>query len=441
MGFEALLVGCECVCFGMPFYAGWGLTDDRVNCERREVRSIEQVFAAAYIEYTKYYNPYTQKDSDIIDTIKTIVKYRDFERKSDRNVYLFGFSRWKHMFMKPFLTEFKKENIYFINPIFTSQKSLAIRKGMKGEDLIYIWGKKDISGLDMHDRNVTRVEDGFIRSIGLGSDLTRPYSLVFDDLGIYFDPTNESRLENILSNFNFNDEDLALEKKSEDLIKKIRQTEISKYNSTKEELDASAIPPNKKVILIIGQVEDDASIRFGGNNMTNLELLKRVNKKDTGNFVIYKPHPDVTSGNRVGAVSHEDTSKYSDLVSYSGIHSVLSIADEVHTITSLTGFEALMRGKKVFTYGMPFYAGWGLTIDEIKLDRRVRNLSLWELVAGAMLIYPRYINPENGMYCSPEHLIDKLMHEKSNMNNKLKLFSKVKSYSVRRINQFLSFIR
>ena len=52
MGFEALILGCECVVFGMPFYAGWGLTDDRVFCVRSKKKlSLTEVFAASYILY------------------------------------------------------------------------------------------------------------------------------------------------------------------------------------------------------------------------------------------------------------------------------------------------------------------------------------------------------------------------------------------------------
>ena len=78
MGFEALLVGCKCICFGMPFYAGWGVTDDRSVCERRtQKRTLEEIFAAAYILYTQYYNPYEKRESDIFDTMETIVRLRD----------------------------------------------------------------------------------------------------------------------------------------------------------------------------------------------------------------------------------------------------------------------------------------------------------------------------------------------------------------------------
>jgi hypothetical protein len=78
MGFEALLVGCECVCFGIPFYAGWGITDDRLTCDRRKRKlSVEEVFAGAYILYTKYVNPYSKKEIDIIETIETIAEMKE----------------------------------------------------------------------------------------------------------------------------------------------------------------------------------------------------------------------------------------------------------------------------------------------------------------------------------------------------------------------------
>ena len=103
MGFEAILVGCKCVCFGMPFYAGWGITDDRIKCVRRKrILNKEEVFAASYILYTRYFNPYTNKPSDIIDTIKTIVRYKSKEKQKNKKVYLFGFSRWKHGFVRVF---------------------------------------------------------------------------------------------------------------------------------------------------------------------------------------------------------------------------------------------------------------------------------------------------------------------------------------------------
>jgi capsular polysaccharide export protein len=76
--------------------------------------------------------------------------------------------------------------------------------------------------------------------------------------------------------------------------------------------------------------------------------------------------------------------------------------------TSLAGFEALLRGRIVVTYGQPFYAGWGLTRDQAPLERRRRRLQLEELVAGALILYPLYVDPATGLPCGPEVLVARL---------------------------------
>ena len=77
-------------------------------------------------------------------------------------------------------------------------------------------------------------------------------------------------------------------------------------------------------------------------------------------------------------------------------------------MTSLVGFEALLRGLPVVTYGQPFYAGWGLTRDHAPLARRTRRLSLDELVAGALLRYPRYVNWSARCFVSAEDKVREL---------------------------------
>jgi capsular polysaccharide export protein len=432
MGFEALLVGCKCVCFGMPFYAGWGITDDRVSCKRRKRKlSIEEVFAASYILYTKYYNPYTKKKSDIIDTIKTIVRFREVERKNNKKIFLFGFSRWKHGFVKSFLKDYKDKNIIYINPIFKSHYDLALKKGLNKDSEIFIWGRKEFKQIEdfaeLNNIKITRIEDGFIRSIGLGSDLTRPYSLVIDKEGIYFDPTNSSTLETILRTYDFQSNKELL-KEAEELKSKILETKISKYNtSNHKKLD---LPKDKIKILVSGQVEDDASIKYGAKGMSNLQLLKEVKIDNSNAYIIYKPHPDVLSGNRIGNIEEKIALQYCDLVLIDiSMSSVLDAVDEVHTMTSLTGFEGLLYGKKVVTYGLPFYAGWGLTTDKKTCERRNRILSLNELMMGVYILYPRYINPKTLNYCTPSVLIDELEKEKEKIKNSIIYRFKIKIYT------------
>ncbi|HJZ17667.1 MAG TPA: hypothetical protein VJ251_19865, partial [Stellaceae bacterium] len=71
------------------------------------------------------------------------------------------------------------------------------------------------------------------------------------------------------------------------------------------------------------------------------------------------------------------------------------------------GFEALLRGRRVVVYGRPFYAGWGLTSDLTGIDRG-RRLTLEELVAGALILYPRYLDPVTRLPCKPELVIERL---------------------------------
>ncbi len=78
-------------------------------------------------------------------------------------------------------------------------------------------------------------------------------------------------------------------------------------------------------------------------------------------------------------------------------------------MTSLTGFEALLRGRPVTCYGQPFYSGWGLTRDlHPPNERRQRRLVLDELVAGALIDYPLYLNREGTGLVTPEQALDTL---------------------------------
>ena len=90
------------------------------------------------------------------------------------------------------------------------------------------------------------------------------------------------------------------------------------------------------------------------------------------------------------------------------VPSLLKSINEVHTITSLVGFEGLLYNKKIITYGMPFYAGWGLTYDKQIQARRSRKLTLEQLIAGVYILYPKYIDPDTLRYCQPLDLINKL---------------------------------
>jgi len=358
--------------------------------------------------------------------------------------YFFGFSYWKHDFIKPFFKNIEEDGIVFINPLFKKNYySLALKKGFNENATVYIWGKKDFPFVEefaaRNGMKIYRVEDGFIRSVGLGSDLTQPYSLIVDAKGIYFDPTQESDLEDILQTADF---DEALLKRAKQIREYLVEKKLSKYNIyDNKKLD---IVTEKKIVLVPGQVEDDASIKYGAAGMSNLELLQEARRNAKDAYIIYKPHPDVLVGNRVGDIESDVALKYADkIVTEVGLDSVLSIADEVHTMTSLVGFEALLRGKTVFTYGIPFYAGWGLTHDKHQLTRRSRELSLEELIAGVLILYPLYIHPKTRKICEIEVLLDALEKEKRvyDSSKYYQTMTKIRNFLSRKIQLLLQIIR
>jgi capsular polysaccharide export protein len=257
---------------------------------------------------------------------------------------------------------------------------------------------------------MVRIEDGFIRSVGLGSDFLPPVSLVFDEAGIYFDPGRESDLERILRETAF---DPALLGRARRLIGCLVAAGVTKYTLGKRAPRGArppgAWPPGKNRILVPGQVEDDLSVRLGGGDLRgNLDLLTRVRAANPDAFILYKPHPDVAAGHRKGAIREREALRHADRVVRAGsIAALFGDIDELHTLTSLAGFEALLRRVPVTTYGRPFYAGWGLTRD-LAAPSRGRTLTLEELAAGTLILYPRYLDPVSRLPCGPETVVERL---------------------------------
>ena len=385
LGFEALLCQKTVHCFGVPWYAGWGLTDDQyaplhiLNDRRGVKRSLHHLFACAYFDYARYMNPITGATCECEDIIDLLLPNIEVQKLFDQFYVAYGFSPWKKKFIADFLS-FPRLSLRF-------QRYLKPKKNQS----TLAWGKKAQRLKDQNDQNVTTVEDGFIRSVGLGAQLIRPCSLVFDDVGIYYDATKPSRIENLLNEINLTDEQYQ---RAHDLKQKLIALHISKYNVG--EAKPLIRPQAERVILVVGQVEDDMSIQLGGIGIkTNLELLKKVRENHLDAYIIYKPHPDVTAGLRSGTILEQDILQYADQIEqHASIIECFEVIDELHTITSLSGFEALLRNIKVFCYGMPFYAGWGLTNDLYHIKRRCRNVKLETLVYITLIEYPIYNLPE-----------------------------------------------
>jgi capsular polysaccharide export protein len=160
-----------------------------------------------------------------------------------------------------------------------------------------------------------------------------------------------------------------------------------------------------------GQVEDDASVRLGGGALQgNLALLRAVRAAHPEAWLVYKPHPDLEAGFRRGRLPPEALAGLADqVVTGAPLTALFPQIEALHTLTSLSGFEALLRGVPVVTWGQPFYAGWGLTEDRAPaLPRRGRALTLDALVAAALILFPRQVDPLTELPCPPEVILERL---------------------------------
>lgn len=305
-----------------------------------------------------------------------------------------GFNDWKFGFIATYLPEFrvafasrKMDNYKLIFPIM----ALSIKPSFA-----VIWGYNESKWLNRYLKfskiNVWRAEDGFIRSADLGASGATPYSLVFDKSGLYYNPSQPSDIEDILNNYDFaKNEDLK--KQAESILETIVDLKISKYNPPIVYHDTSL--KLKKRILVVGQVDNDASIRYGNANGWTMEDMVRLAKYEHPNAeILYRPHPEIYKGFQESKFKNNNVEYFAKILSPDEhIIDLIERVDHVYTITSLTGLEALLRGKKVTVLGKPFYAGWGLTDDRSEFEdgSRSRKLTLLELFIGAYIIYPRYI--------------------------------------------------
>lgn len=399
LGFEALMAGRTVHCFGQSYYSHRGLTVDHLARPAEQAASLEAMFHLAYIDYSRYLDLHERKPVEIETVIDQIATVRDHRNRLRVRIHTGGLSPWKRKALDPFVHSMAGPAIHHLT--LASAVNAARTEG----GAVALWGSSRPlpEGVE-----AMRFEDGFIRSRGLGVNLTLPCSLAMDGEHPYYDARGASRLEMILSTHVF---DAALVARAERLAGTIVSGGVSKYNVV-EAADLPQVAPGRLKILVPGQVEKDASIRFGSPVVqSNAALVRAVRALYPDAFIAYKEHPDVTSGLRSGGAAVEGADL---IVRHGGINDWIFWADRIETMTSLTGFEALLRGRKVGVHGLPFYAGWGLTDDRIAMPdgRRGRNLSKAELVAAALILYPSYVHPLSRMPCRVEELVAEIAANK-----------------------------
>ncbi len=375
----------------------FGASDESAATRRRRI--------AAHLLGCRYRDPFTGEDCGIDQAVALLALWRDQIAVNRGIVAAAGMAWWKRAVIRRFLWAPCAVRLRFL------RGPSAVRHAARTGGGVAIWPSR-VSAATLADASrrgvpLVEVEDGFVRSVGLGANLVPPQSVAIDRLGIHYDPARPSELEQSIEGGDFPP---ALLARAAALRARLVAGGIGKYGGTGQPTVFPA-RSGRRLVLVPGQVEDDRSVLLGGGQVAgNLDLLRRVRAAEPEAEIWYRPHPDVDAGHRRGGTSDADALVHADKVVRGGsMAALLGHVDAVHVLTSLTGFEALLRRREVTCHGVPFFAGWGLTRDLACVPaRRTRRASLDELVAATLIRYPRYLDPVTRLPCPAEVLVARI---------------------------------
>lgn len=245
------------------------------------------------------------------------------------------------------------------------------------------------------------LEDGFLRSFAPGPHQP-PLSLVVDSVGMHYDSTRPSALEQLLAS----NEDLLGDDTAHEVARAralILQHGLSKYNHAPPLAQVQAARGRELLrrgdaqrVLVVDQTAGDLSIALGGASAPCFaDMLQAALAENPRATVYVKTHPETITGRKKGHFGGlRDSARVVVLREAIEPLSLLRRMDSVYVVSSTLGFEALLADKPVHCFGLPWYAGWGLTQDRQRCERRTRTRGVDELFAAAYLRCTRYLNPE-----------------------------------------------
>lgn len=275
---------------------------------------------------------------------------------------------------------------------------------------VLAWGRKPSARQAEHHAArlglpVRWIEDGFLRSF-LPGPQHAPLSLLVDDEGVHYDATRPCALESRLKSA----DDVLAHGAAEQVARAralIQAHGLSKYNHAPSLRRWQAVRGHTALrrgdrhrILLVDQTAGDLSIAFGGAHERHFAAMLYAALSEHPDATVYiKTHPEVSAGRKRGHYAQRRDKRLDDervvlLRDAIEPQSLLREMDEVFVVSSTLGFEALLAGKPVTCFGLPWYAGWGLTQDRQRIARRTRRRTLDELFAAAYLHGARYLNPQ-----------------------------------------------
>jgi capsular polysaccharide export protein len=262
------------------------------------------------------------------------------------------------------------------------------------------WTRAGVAFAAAHRLPYVRLEDGFLRSVGLGVEGDPPLSIVVDDAGIYYDARSESRLERLIA------EGRGDTARARRAIDRIVAARLSKYNGAPP--GPVDLGPARRRVLVVDQTRGDRSVSCGlAGEESFRAMLETAIAENPSAEVVVKTHPDVSAGKRRGYLLRvpKGVRLFREPVNPLAL---LEPMERVYVVSSQLGFEALLLGKHVTCFGAPFNAGWGLTDDRVQVPRRGPARSLEQVFASAYLDYPRYLDPDTGRRCELERVLEHL---------------------------------
>lgn len=371
---------------------------------------LEAVLEAELCGRWTYRDPFSGEPMPLLAAIEMLGRWRRQIEANRHVAAVYGVARWKRITADAMLWD-------GTGPVRHSRSPSASSRSGRVLAWISRTPADTLAALGAAGAAIGEIEDGMIRSSGLGANCVPPLSIVVDAAGPHFDPAQASELETILETAEIGPDLLA---RAGALRQRLVGAGIGKYGRD-DGPKADRPLDSRRTALVTGQVEDDRSVLSGGAGLGNLDLLKRARALEPDALIVFKPHPDVEAGHRKGHIPDGEVLALADRIDRrSSIAALLGAVDAVHVLTSLAGFEALMHGREVVTHGVPFYAGWGLTTDLGPVPaRRSRQRSLDELVAATLILYPRYLDPVTRLPCDAEVLVERIAAGTARINSPL----------------------
>jgi len=297
-------------------------------------------------------------------------------------------------------------------------------------DILLLWGQSSQEGhINMiynallKQKIVVFVEDGFFYNVishvkslqeKYPSHLSQGMSFTIDDITAHFDGSLPSRLEQVINS------DIVLQKdnivRSEKLIKTIVEKKITKYNY--QSIESKIYGDKESKVLIVDQAYGDYSVyKSGASEEVFYQMINDAIEENLESDILVKIHPDmIINPNRAGAKNggyfgnmRIDNPNVIIIKDEINPYIIIEQVQSIYVCTSQLGFEGLMSNKKVYCYGVPFYAGWGLTVDRGNMEylkRRLKKRSLEEVFWFAYIWYSRYYSPLTKKKCEIEEILE-----------------------------------